>query len=259
MKQLTACYLVRLKNEVHNAVTVQIDDTVASFETDNPLFVRAREELHAARVREERVNGSISAKDFTSDDLLNASVKLDQFMATIRCAMRAYRYLPDEEDTMRRAAEIAYQRFLDYRYKRTDGYSAKANKANVLCDLWEQQQEELTALGIWQWIERIRTCAQRVLDLVDERLAHESVKEKGAVRAAREATNAAVERLYTVINSLNALTPSEELTELTKLLQTIRNRTVRYNSPTSNNSDAEPDTDPSANNDSHETNIADPM
>ena len=251
MKRLTAFYLVRLKNGAHSAVISQIIDSVNDFETDNPLFIQARTALCQAYDAESQIYGSYSSKDFTSDDLLKASMNLDNFMAAIRCSMRAQLYLPDVVGPLRREAEIAYHKFSDFRYKRSDGYSNKVSKAMIMIEAWEDQQEALTELGIWQWIERARSQVDLVFNLIEERINHMSLKRKGAMRAARKASDEAAERLFNVINSINTLSPSEDLATLTRFLLALRSRTKQYNLNTSDNSSSASENNSTETSDSH--------
>ena len=50
-------------------MTQQIDDRFAEFETDNQMFIAARQAVHQARQGEDTAYKRFSGKDFASDDL----------------------------------------------------------------------------------------------------------------------------------------------------------------------------------------------
>ena len=50
-------------------MTQQIDDRFAEFETDNQMFIAARQAVHQARQGEDTAYKRFSDKDFASDDL----------------------------------------------------------------------------------------------------------------------------------------------------------------------------------------------
>ena len=90
--------LVRLNLANHYAVTVQIDDRLAAFETEIQLLIQARAALHAARQEEDRIYHSYSIKDLTSNDLKAEKDTLCKYMTTISQSMRALLHLPDEQE-----------------------------------------------------------------------------------------------------------------------------------------------------------------
>ena len=66
-KTLTTSYLAQLTNANHDGVTQQIDDRFAEFETDNAMFIAARQTVHQARQGEDTAFKRFSGKDFASD------------------------------------------------------------------------------------------------------------------------------------------------------------------------------------------------
>ena len=90
--------MVRLNLANHYAVTVQIDDRLAAFETENQVLIQARAALHAARQEEDRIYHSYSAKDFTATDLKAEKNTLCKYMSTVSQSMRALLHLPDEQE-----------------------------------------------------------------------------------------------------------------------------------------------------------------
>ena len=70
--------------------------------------------------------------------------------------------------------------------------------------------------------------ALQVLSLVQQRVENESAKVKGELAEARRATDAAIRKVFDIVNALNVIQPSEVLTQLTPLLLGIEERAKLY-------------------------------
>jgi len=67
-----------------------------------------------------------------------------------------------------------------------------------------------------------------VLQLIQQRVDHESAKVKGELADARKATDAAIRQAYDIINALAVLQPSTELNALIIVLLGIEDRAKLY-------------------------------
>ena len=93
-------------------MTQQIDDRFAEFETDNQMFIAARQAVHQARQGEDTAFKRFSSKDFASDDLKKEDGLEDKYMSTAQGILNGLLYLPETEP-MRRKAQVAVQLFKD--------------------------------------------------------------------------------------------------------------------------------------------------
>ena len=227
-KTLTTNYLSRLSNANHDGVTQQIDDRFAEFETDNQMFITARNAVHQARQAEDTAYKRFSGKDFASDDLKREDALEDKYMSTALGILNGLLYLPETEPIYRKAQQ-ARQVFRDFNFSTSDGFEAEARKVINMSQQWAAAQDyTLQELGIEAWVGKAVVQAQKVLQLVTVRVVHESAKVKGELAAARRATDEAIRRAYDVLNALTVLQPSTELTALVNVLFGIEERAKLY-------------------------------
>ena len=227
-KTLTTSYLAQLTNANHDGVTQQIDDRFAEFETDNQMFITARQAVHQARQGEDTAFKRFSGKDFASDDLKREDALEDKYMSTVHNVLNGLLYLPETEP-LRRKAEMAVQLFKDFNFHVSDGFEAEARKVINMSQQWAAAQDyTLQELGIQEWVQKAVVQAQKVLQLVALRVDHESAKVKGELATARKATDEAIRQAYDVLNALAVLQPSTELTALINVLFGIEERAKLY-------------------------------
>ena len=227
-KTLTTSYLAQLTNANHDGVTQQIDDRLQGFETDNLMIIQATEAVHAARQTEDAAYRRYSGKDFASDDLKREDQLEDKYMSTIRALLNALLCLPEDEP-LRRKAEMAVQLYKDFNFRVSDGFEAEARKTLNMVQQWQAATGyTLQELGIEPWVTKARQQAQKVLQLVTVRVDNESAKVKGELATARKATDEAIRKVYDILNALNVLQPSAELSTLTTVLFGIEDRAKLY-------------------------------
>ena len=227
-KTLTTSYLAQLTNANHDGVTQQIDDRFAEFETDNQMFITARQAVHQARQGEDTAFKRFSGKDFASDDLKREDALEDKYMSTIHNVLNGLLYLPDTEP-LRRKAEVAVQLFKDFNFHVSDGFEAEARKVLNMAQQWQAATDyTLAELGIDVWVGKAVVQAQKVLQLVALRVDHESAKVKGELADARKATDQAIRQAYDVLNALAVLSPSASLSALINVLFGIEERAKLY-------------------------------
>ena len=227
-KTLTTNYLSRLSNANHDGVTQQIDDRFAEFETDNQMFIAARNAVHQARQAEDTAFKRFSGKDFASDDLKREDALEDKYMSTALGILNGLLYLPETEP-MRRKAQQARQVLKDFNFSTSDGFEAEARKVINMSQQWAAAQDyTLQELGIEAWVQKAVVQAQKVLQLVTVRVDHESAKVKGELAAARKATDEAIRKAYDILNALAVLAPSSDLSALVTVLFGIEDRAKLY-------------------------------
>ncbi|MBP5338522.1 MAG: hypothetical protein J6Z14_04355 [Prevotella sp.] len=227
-KTLTTSYLAQLTNANHDGVTQQIDDRFAEFETDNAMFIAARQAVHQARQGEDTAFKRFSGKDFASDDLKREDALEDKYMSTVHNVLNGLLYLPDTEP-LRRKAEMAVLLFKDFNFHVSDGFEAEARKVLNMAQQWQAATDyTLAELGIEAWVQKAVVQANKVLQLVAVRVDHESAKVKGELAAARKQTDEAIRKAYDVLNALTVLQPSTALNDLLVLLFAIEDRAKLY-------------------------------
>ncbi len=227
-KTLTTNYLTRLSNANHDGVTQQIDDRFAEFETDNAMFIAARQAVHQARQGEDTAFKRFSGKDFASDDLKREDALEDKYMSTVLGILNGLLNLPEDEP-LRRKAQQARQVMKDFDFSTSDGFEAEARKVVNMAQQWQAATGyTLQELGIAPWVEKAQQQAQKVLQLVTVRVDNESAKVKGELAAARRATDEAIRKAYDVLNALTVLQPTDGLTALVTVLFGIEDRAKLY-------------------------------
>lgn len=209
-------------------MTQQIDDRFAEFETDNQMFIAARNAVHQARQGEDTAFKRFSGKDFASEDLKREDALEDKYMSTALGILNGLLYLPETEP-MRRKAQQARQVLKDFNFSTSDGFEAEARKVINMSQQWAAAQDyTLQELGIQEWVQKAVVQAQKVLQLVTVRVDHESAKVKGELAAARKQTDEAIRRAYDILNALAVLQPTQELTQLVTVLFGIEDRAKLY-------------------------------
>jgi len=227
-KSLTTNYLTKLSNANHDGVSQQICDRLVAFTTNNQMLITARQGVVTARQGEDAAFKRFSGKDFASDDLKKEDSMGDNYMSTVRGILNGLLYLPETEPT-RRKAQQAVQVFKDFDFSINDGFEAEARKSLNMNQQWQAATEyTLAELGIAEWVGKAVTQANKVLQLIQQRVDHESSKVKGELADARKATDAAIRQAYDIINALAVLQPSTELTQLITVLLGIEDRAKLY-------------------------------
>ena len=227
-KTLTTSYLAQLSNANHDGVSQQICDRLTGYTTDNAMLTTAVQGVTAARQAEDIAFKRYSGKDFASDDLKREDALEDKYMSTALGILNGLLYLPDDEP-LKHKAQMARQIFRDFNFSTSAGYEAEARNVLNMAQQWAAATEyELTELGIEAWVQKAVVQANKVLQLVAVRVDHESAKVKGELAAARKATDEAIRQAYDIINALNVLQPSAELTALINVLLSIEERAKLY-------------------------------
>lgn len=226
---LTTSYLARLSNANHDGVSTQIYDRLVAFQTVNQMLQSAIQGVGVARAAEDIAFKNFSGKDFASDDLKKEDGLEDKYMGVARGILTALLSLPEDEP-LRRMAEQAFQLYKDFDFQAHDGFEAEARKTINMVQEWTSHPEkfDLDALGIRPWVTKANVQAQKVMNLITVRIDNESAKVKGALADARKATDAAIRQAYDVLNALNVLQPSTELSSLINVLLTIEERAKQY-------------------------------
>lgn len=225
---LTTNFLTRESNANHDGSTQQICDRLTGFTTDNAPLTIAIQGVASARKVEDAAFKRFSGKDFASDDLKKEDGLEDKYMSTSLGILNGLLCLPETEPVYRKA-QLARQVFKDFKFSTSDGFEAEARKViNMAQQLQATTEYTLAELGIEEWVDKAVAQANKVLNLVTVRVDNESAKVKGELAAARKATDEAIRKAYDILNALNVLQPSAELTQLISVLFSIEDRAKLY-------------------------------
>ena len=225
---LTTNYLSREQNANHDGTTQQICDRLTGFSTDNAALTAAVQGVVSARQAEDIAFKRFSGKDFASDDLKKEDGLEDKYMSTILGILNGLLNLPETEPIYRKA-QLARQVFKDFNFSTSAGFEAEARNVINMAQQWQTATEyTLAELCIDEWVQKAVTQANKVLNLVTVRVDNESAKVKGELAAARKATDEAIRKAYDILNALNVLQPTAELTELINVLFSIEDRAKLY-------------------------------
>jgi hypothetical protein len=227
-RTLTTSFLARLSNANHDGVTQQISDRLTGFTTDNAALTAAVQGVVAARQVEDSAFKRYSGKDFASDDLKKEDTLEDHYMSATQGILNGLLYLPETEPIYRKA-QLARQVFKDFNFSTSAGYEAEARNVLNMAQQWQSSTDYTMAeLGIEEWVNKAVAQANKVLNLVTVRVDNESTKVKGELAAARKQTDEAIRKAYDILNALNVLQPSAELTALINVLFSIEDRAKLY-------------------------------
>ena len=225
---LTTSFFARLSNANHDGVTQQCCDRLTGFTTDNSPLTIAIQQVLAARQVEDVAFRHFSGKDFASEDLKKEDGLEDKYMSTILGILNGLLNLPETEPLYRKA-QLARQVFKDFNFSTSSGFEAEARNVLNMAQQWQAATEyTLAELGIGEWVNKAVAQANKVLNLVTVRVDNESAKVKGELAAARKATDEAIRKVYDILNALNVLQPSAELTQLINVLFSIEDRAKLY-------------------------------
>lgn len=226
MIELLAGYLRGLSNANHFGVVTQIDNNFANFETDNQVFVKAIAAVHEAVVAEDLAYKR-TQKDWNVDRLKAADEVLDDYMIALRSILAGYAAMPDAE-AMKQPAKELLQLWKDFNFKTNDSYSGETSKVLNIVQEVQKKQAQAEAMGVWTYFQKAAQQARVVQDLLDLRFNELSSRTVGELKAAREATDAAVKQCFMVLNSLQVLLPSDDVTALCKKLKAIEDYAKQY-------------------------------
>ena len=244
MIELLAGYLGGLKNADHFGVVTQINTPIQQLETENQVFIQAANGLNSA-IKAEDVAYKKTQKDWNVERLKDEDKKMDDLMIGTRSILAGHAAMPDGEALKQPAREIL-QLWKDFNFKTNDSYSGESSKIINIYQEVAKRQSDAEALGVWTYLQKARQQAVTVQSLLALRFDELSSRVVGELKEARANTDAAVKQVYQIVNSLQILMPSAEITALAQKLKAIEDYAKQYYLKTSTSSDGgEPTPTPS--------------
>lgn len=226
MKRLTTSYLALLTNADHYGVMRHIVDYLENNMPNNETLSAAFDNMMTAHNTEIDAYAQMR-KDYTSDDLKEKHKEMVAYMSAIRYTLIGHTHLPAMQET-RRMAEKLLQVVKEFKMESKDGYESSSSKVDNICDDFDKHDEWLTALGIKTLTQQLRTSCNSVRKLLEQRIQNEASRQKGLMKTVRQATDAAIQRTYDVIEAMLIMQPSEQITQIKDFLLSVENRAKQY-------------------------------
>ena len=226
MIDLNYSYLNNLNNANHVGVTVQINNEAQAFISDNPTLTAAKTAL-AAAINREDIAYLKTQKDWNVERLKTEDHTLDCLMICVRSILSGHASLPDGYPLKQKAKEFL-QLWKDFGFQTSDSYSGESSK---VINMWQEvsaRQADAEALGIYGYFQDANAQALLVQQLLSQRFDELSSRIVGELRDARLATDSAIKQFYLVLNSMQVLSPSAELTALVRKFKAIEDYARQY-------------------------------
>ena len=219
-------YLNNLNNADHFGVITQINNEAQGFTTDNPMLVSAIAGVNSCHQGEDAAYMK-SGKDWNVNRMKTEDGKLDKIMVAVRAIVAAHAEMPDGFPLKQTGIEFL-QMWKDYDFHTSDSYSGETSKVINMWQTVSERRSDAEALGIYTYFQAAYQQAVLIQQLLNQRFDELAGRVVGELREARQATDDAIKQLYLVINSMQVLTPSEELTALARKLKTIEDYARQY-------------------------------
>lgn len=225
-RKLKVAWLRLLPNAHHDNTTQQIDDFATAFTSSLERYNEAVQALHTCRQKEDEVWLKVQ-RDPAAKELSDTDKRQDGYISCVRSIIVGHAALPVDEETQAEAKECQ-QVFKDYKFNTREAYGAAADKIIQMRQNLLPHQAFLTSIGAWTLYEKGYQLAVEVRRLLGERAMTKGEFIKGEMRAVRRQTDLAIANLYSVIEAMLELMPSNELNRLITQLKGIEIYAKQY-------------------------------
>ncbi|MDE7292208.1 MAG: hypothetical protein K2N58_09200 [Treponemataceae bacterium] len=199
MKEIQSIALVNINNAAH---FMFVSNMAERAEKDKTVAEKCAAQVKALReaVKAEDENLQISAKSLTTDKIAEADRLRDQLYAGYKKAVAGYTNFPVE--ALADAAKVLQQHIKDYKID----VKAQLDKetgllVNFIQDLEGKFAEQVKALSLGAFVEKLKTANEEVRELTGQRTDERSAKTAGALKAARTASDEAYKLLTMHVNA----------------------------------------------------------
>lgn len=199
MKEIQTVALTHMANAAH---FMFVSNMAERAEKDAAVAEKCAAQVAALReaVRTEDENLKISAKSLTTDKIAEADRLRDQLYAGYKKAVAGYAGFPVE--SMAEAAKALNQHIKDYKID----VQAQLDKetgllVNFVQDLEGKLAEQVKALSLTAFVERLKAANEEVRALTSQRTDERTAKTAGALKAARAASDEAYKMLVLHVNA----------------------------------------------------------
>ena len=226
MIELFSGYLRNLNNGNHFGVVGQIITQLDAYDTDNPAYLATRQKLKDLYKEEDEAYNR-SQKDWTVEKLKKADELMDSYMIGIRSILAGHASMPESEPLVQPAKEFL-QLWKDFNFKTSDSYASESSKIINMYQEVKKRLPEAEKLGIDLYFKKATDLAVQIQDLLSQRFKELSSRTVGELKNAREASDNAIKEAYLIVQSMQILLPSEEITALAKKLKTVEDYAKKY-------------------------------
>ena len=159
-----------------------------------------------------------SQKNFKSDQIKKLDDDRDKYADCIRRVAEEWAKLPDERWS--EPAKLIVQVFKDYQFRATEARIAESAKLMNMFQVFDDEAHTaaLDTLGLQPLVGALRGANTQLRELMADRSTEQAEYIVGELRAARLEVDEAYSKLIAYLNALLLISPTEELTQLKKVL-----------------------------------------
>jgi len=159
-----------------------------------------------------------SQKNFKSDQIKALDEERDSYAECIRRVAEAWEKLPDARWSD--PAKLIVQVFKDYQFCATEARIAESAKLMNMFQVFDDEAHTaaLDTLGLQPLVGALRGANTQLRELMADRSTEQAEYIVGELRAARLEVDEAYSKLIAYLNALLLISPTEELTQLEKVL-----------------------------------------
>jgi len=159
-----------------------------------------------------------SLKNFKSDRIKALDEERDSYAECIRRVAEAWEKLPDA--AWSDPAKLIVQVFKDYQFRATEALLAETAKLDNMLQVFDDEAHTaaLETMGLTPLVAALRGLNTQLRELMSDRSTEQAEYLVGELRAARLEVDEAYAKLIAYLNALLLISPSEELTQLEKVL-----------------------------------------
>ena len=203
--QIEAISIARAANAAHYEYLATVRKRTEEIQLDHEFWHRAVEEFRAAYAKEDEAFKRYRASDHTAA-LQQADEERDQLYASLRDAIKAFAKFPIAETAAKAAPLIRVIR--NYSITTRENYMRESGLIeNMLQDLM-LLRPELTALGLWDVANQLKTKNAEVRQLIADRNEERMEQIAGELKAARLVSDDAYAAVVFYTNAFYAMNPN---------------------------------------------------
>ena len=199
MKEIQTIPLTHLTNA---AYFLFVSNMAERAEKDTAVAEKCAAQVKSLRsaVTAEDENLQISAKSLVTDKIAEADKERDRLYAGYKKAVGGYEGFPDA--AMAEAAKVLAQHIKDYKINPQMQLDKETGLlVNFLQDLEGKFAEQVKALNLTAFAEKLKAANEAVRELTAQRTDERSAKTAGALKTARAASDEAYKTLVAHVNA----------------------------------------------------------
>lgn len=159
-----------------------------------------------------------SQKNFKSDQIRVIDEERDSYAECIRRVAEAWAKLPNP--TWANPGKLIVQVYKDYQFRASEARIAESAKLMNMFQVFDDEEHTaaLDTLGVQPLVGALRGLNTQLRDLMSDRSTEQAEYLVGELRAARLEVDEAYAKLIAYLNALLLISPTDELTQLEKVL-----------------------------------------